>query len=57
MKLESGADIITVKTETTLKAIEEIVYNEISPMLEKAYFWIGLKMDDSDATKALGDRE
>lgn len=57
MKLESGADIITVKTETTLKAIEEIVYDEVTSMLEKAYFWIGFKMDDSDATKALGDRE
>ena len=57
MKLESGAMIVTIKTETTLKAIEKIVYDYLTSHLEKAMFWIGFKMDDSDATKPLGDRE
>lgn len=57
MKLVSGANIVTIKSETTLKKIEQIIYDYLTSNLEKAMFWIGFQMDDSDARKPLEDRE
>ncbi|PRD38268.1 UNVERIFIED_CONTAM: hypothetical protein NCL1_03948 [Trichonephila clavipes] len=54
--LEPGAELVNFLTETPEKIAKEIK-DLIESKLEKAYFWIGLKMVDNSTSKRLEDRE